>query len=115
MDDDRLTQATDTLLIGILAGEPSGDRLGAGLMRSMRAREPKVRFVGIGGPLMLAEGLEALVPMERLAVNGFMEPVKRLPDLIRILRLLLDLRTVQPEEEPELVAALNAAYARARR
>jgi lipid-A-disaccharide synthase len=78
------------MLIGILAGEPSGDRLGAGLMRAMRQRRSDVRFVGIGGPLMLAEGLECLVPMERLAVNGFVEPVKRLPDLVRILRMLLD-------------------------
>lgn len=96
MGDDRPTQATDPLLIGILAGEPSGDRLGAGLMRAMRARAPEVRFVGIGGPLMLAEGLEALVPMERLTVNGFMEPVKRLPDLVRILRLLLDRFSSEP-------------------
>jgi lipid-A-disaccharide synthase len=77
------------MIIGILAGEPSGDRLGAGLMRAMRARQEDVHFVGIGGPLMLAEGLECLVPMERLSVNGFVEPVKRLPDLVRILRLLL--------------------------
>lgn len=85
------------MMIGILAGEPSGDRLGAGLMRAMRVRRPDVRFVGIGGPLMIAEGLECLVPMERLAVNGFIEPVKRLPDLVRILRLLLRrFRTEQP-------------------
>jgi len=85
------------MIIGILAGEPSGDRLGAGLMRALKARRRdaggSVRFVGIGGPLMIAEGLECLVPMERLAVNGFVEPVKRLPELIRILRMLL--RTYQ--------------------
>jgi len=85
------------MIIGILAGEPSGDRLGAGLMRAMRARQEDVHFVGIGGPLMLAEGLECLVPMERLSVNGFVEPVKRLPDLVRILRLLLNrYRTDRP-------------------
>lgn len=84
------------MIIGILAGEPSGDRLGAGLMQAMRKRRPDVHFVGIGGPLMLAEGLECLVPMERLAVNGFMEPVKRLPDLVRILRLLLDRYRAEP-------------------
>lgn len=77
------------MIIGILAGEPSGDRLGAGLMMAIQKRRPDVRFVGIGGPLMLAEGLDCLVPMERLSVNGFIEPVKRLPDLIGILRLLL--------------------------
>lgn len=85
------------MIIGILAGEPSGDRLGAGLMRALRARRRDVHFVGIGGPLMLAEGLECLVPMERLSVNGFVEPVKRLPELVRILRLLLArFRTEQP-------------------
>ncbi len=84
------------MIIGILAGEPSGDRLGAGLMRAMRSRQPDVRFVGIGGPLMLAEGLECLVPMERLAVNGFIEPVKRLPDLVRILKLLLERYRIEP-------------------
>ncbi len=77
------------MIIGILAGEPSGDRLGAGLMHSIRQRHADVRFVGIGGPLMVAAGLEPLVPMERLSVNGFIEPIKRLPDLVRILRLLL--------------------------
>ncbi|MCB1683259.1 MAG: lipid-A-disaccharide synthase [Pseudomonadales bacterium] len=76
------------MIFGIVAGEASGDRLGAGLMRVLRQRQPGVRFVGIGGPLMLAEGLESLAHMDRLAVNGFVEPVRRLPDLVRLLRLL---------------------------
>ncbi len=83
------------MILGILAGEPSGDRLGAGLMAAVRARRPEVRFVGIGGPLMEKEGLESVVPMERLSMNGFVEPVRRLPDLVRILRLLL--RTYREE------------------
>lgn len=78
-----------SMILGILAGEPSGDRLGAGLMAAIRARRPDVRFVGIGGPLMIAEGLECLVPMERLSVNGFVEPVRRLPELVRIFARLL--------------------------
>jgi len=78
------------MILGILAGEPSGDRLGAGLMKAVRARRPDVRFVGIGGPLMVEAGLDCLVPMERLSVNGFVEPIRRLPDLVRILKLLLD-------------------------
>lgn len=77
------------ITFGILAGEASGDRLGAGLMRGIKARQVDVEFIGIGGPQMIAEGLESLVPMERLGVNGFVEPIKRLPDLIKILRLLL--------------------------
>lgn len=78
------------MILGIVAGEPSGDRLGAGLMTAIRARRPDVRFVGIGGPLMVSAGLESLVPMERLSMNGFVEPVRRLPELIGIFKRLLD-------------------------
>ncbi|MFU8816881.1 MAG: lipid-A-disaccharide synthase [Pseudomonadales bacterium] len=75
--------------VGILAGEASGDTLGRGLMAELKRRHPNVRFVGIGGPGMIAEGLESLVPLDRLAVNGFIDPLKRLPELVGILRLLL--------------------------
>jgi lipid-A-disaccharide synthase len=78
-----------TPIVGILAGEASGDNLGRGLMAALKARHGDVRFVGVGGPGMIAEGLESLVPMDRLAVNGFVDPVRRLPELIGILRRLL--------------------------
>lgn len=74
------------LHIGILAGESSGDILGAGLIEALRQRHPDVRFSGIGGPLMQQQGLVSRVPMERLAVMGFVEPLKRLPELLRIRR-----------------------------
>ncbi|MFV2090386.1 MAG: lipid-A-disaccharide synthase [Pseudomonadales bacterium] len=77
------------MIFGILAGEPSGDRLGAGLMRAVKTRVGNCRFVGIGGPLMLAEGLESVVSMDELSINGFREPVMRLPSLVKILRTLL--------------------------
>jgi len=76
-------------VIGILAGETSGDNLGRGLMAALKRLYPRARFVGIGGPGMLEEGLESLVSMDRLAVNGFIDPIRRLPELIGILRLLL--------------------------
>jgi len=76
-------------LIGILAGEASGDNLGRGLMNALKRRFPDARFVGIGGPGMLGEGLESLVSIDRLAVNGFIDPIKRLPELVGILRGLL--------------------------
>jgi len=79
----------DSPVIGILAGEASGDRLGRGLMLALKARFPAARFVGIGGAGMLEAGLESLVAMDRLAINGFVEPIKRLPDLLRILRQLV--------------------------
>lgn len=74
--------------IGIVAGEASGDILGGRLMAAIRERRPKARLLGIGGDSMLAEGLEALAPLEALAVNGFKEPLLRLPSLIRLLRRL---------------------------
>ncbi len=72
--------------IGILAGESSGDILGAGLMQALRAVNPDLVFEGIGGPLMAAQGLRSQVPMERLSVMGLVEPLKRLPELLRIRR-----------------------------
>jgi len=85
------------MIIGIVAGEPSGDRLGAGLMQALRRRHPDTRFVGIGGEQMLAAGLEPLAPMEVLMINGLAEPVKRLPLLFGLMRRLLrQYRQLQP-------------------
>jgi len=57
----------------LIAGEPSGDRLGAALMAGLKALVPAVRFEGVGGPLMQAEGMQSLFPMEELAVMGIAE------------------------------------------
>jgi len=80
---------TSTLHVGILAGESSGDILGAGLMQALRELYPDISFRGVGGPLMMAQGLDSQVPMERLSVMGLVEPLKRLPELLRIRRNLL--------------------------
>ena len=74
--------------IGIVAGETSGDILGGRLMAAIREREPRARFSGVGGESMLAEGLEALAPLQALAVNGFKDPLLRLPSLYRLLAKL---------------------------
>ena len=74
--------------VAILAGEPSGDVLGAGLMRELRALRPDVAFEGIGGAAMAAEGLEALEPMEGLSLMGLTEIVRHLPRLLRLRRRL---------------------------
>jgi lipid-A-disaccharide synthase len=74
------------LHVGILAGESSGDILGAGLIEALKQRHPDLRFSGIGGPLMQQQGLNSRVPMERLSVMGLVEPLKRLPELLRIRR-----------------------------
>jgi lipid-A-disaccharide synthase len=72
--------------IGIIAGEASGDALGAALIHAVRRQRPGVRFVGIAGPKMEAAGCEAWAPMERLAVRGFSEVVAHLPALVALRR-----------------------------
>lgn len=72
--------------IGVLAGEASGDLLGSRVLAALRARFPALVVEGIGGPLMEAQGLQSMFPMERLSVMGLVEPLKRLPELLRIRR-----------------------------
>ena len=72
------------LRIGLVANEPSGDLLAAGLMRELKKRVPGIVFDGVGGPLMEQEGMISLYPMDRLSVMGLVEVVKHLPGLLSI-------------------------------
>lgn len=76
------------LRIGLVAGEISGDQLGAALMEEIRARRPDVQFEGIAGPRMRAAGCHALADAEQLAVMGFTEVLRHLPRLLRLRRRL---------------------------
>lgn len=75
--------------IGIVAGEASGDLLGARLMRALKRHLPHVRFEGVGGPEMQAEGCKSLFPMERLSVLGLTEILGRYFELRRLRKRLI--------------------------
>lgn len=70
----------------LVAGEKSGDDLGAPLMRALRAMRDDISFAGVGGPSMQAQGLTSLFPMADIAVNGFLPVIARLPTLVRRIR-----------------------------
>jgi lipid-A-disaccharide synthase len=72
------------LRIAIVAGEASGDLLGSILIRAVRERVPEAEFYGIAGPKMIAAGATTLYPVERLSVRGYVEVIRRLPELLRI-------------------------------
>ncbi len=74
--------------IAMVAGEASGDSLGAALIREIKHLSPDVEFFGIGGPAMIAEGFRSEADIEWLSVNGFIDPLLRLPRLIRLLLIV---------------------------
>ena len=80
---------TPSLHIALLAGETSGDLLGAPLLAALRERLPHARFSGVGGPAMQAAGLHSLIDMERLSVMGLVEVLRHLPDILAAERALL--------------------------
>ena len=85
------------LRLYLIAGEPSGDRLGAALMAGLKALSPGVEFHGIGGPLMQAEGMVSLFPMEELSIMGLVEVLPKYRALKRrIAEAAADVLAAQP-------------------
>ncbi|MBI1942668.1 MAG: lipid-A-disaccharide synthase [Betaproteobacteria bacterium] len=72
----------------MVAGEASGDLLAAHLIAALKARRPQLRFSGIGGPKMIAQGFESQVPMEKLAVRGYAEVLRHYREIMGIRRRL---------------------------
>jgi len=78
------------LRLALVAGEASGDLLGGLMLQGLKARWPDLQAVGIGGPKLVAQGLDAWWSHERLAVFGYVDAIGRLPELLRIRRRLGD-------------------------
>ncbi len=93
------------LRVGMLAGEASGDILGAGLIAALQKRFESIEVVGIAGPRMQALGARSLFPMERLSVMGLVEPLKRLPELLKIRR---NLRLHFLENPPDVFIGIDS-------
>jgi len=91
--------------IGLVAGEASGDVLGAGLIRAIRERIPDAEFEGVAGPEMVAAGCEQWEPSDSLAVMGLVEPLAHIP---RLLRLRRELTRRWRESPPDVFVGIDA-------
>ena len=98
---------TRPLMIGMVAGEASGDNLAGSVIREIKNLHAEVEFFGIGGPLMLEEGFHTWFDMERLSVNGFVDPIKRLPDL---LNTLLTLKRRMVMDPPDVFVGVDSNF-----
>ncbi|RKS85753.1 lipid-A-disaccharide synthase [Orbus hercynius] len=98
-------QSPRLLTIAIVVGETSGDILGAGLMSALKQRYPHIRFVGIAGPKMQAEGCEAWYQMDELSVMGIVEVLGKLR---RILSIRKALTTRIKALKPDLFMGIDA-------
>jgi lipid-A-disaccharide synthase len=93
------------LQLGVVAGEASGDMLGARVIEAFRIRYPDLAVRGVGGPAMEAAGLYSHFPLERLAVNGLVEPLRRLPELLSRRADLLRMFRASP---PDIFLSIDA-------
>lgn len=91
--------------IALVAGEASGDLLGAALMASLKTARPEIEFIGMGGPKMQTQGLDSWFDYRTLSVMGFVEVLKHLPKLLKLRKNLLQ-RLI--EAKPDVVIGIDA-------
>lgn len=77
------------LRIGVIVGEPSGDRLGAQLAKALKSQDPSIEIEGVIGPEMIQEGCVQLCSMDILGVMGFIDPIKSLPSILKMRKWIL--------------------------
>ena len=95
----------ESLRLGLCAGEASGDLLAGSILRAWQQRGTTLDITGIGGDQMQAAGLESLCAIDRLAVMGLVEPLKRLPELLGIRRRLI---AQQQRVAPDLFVGVDS-------
>jgi len=91
--------------VGLVAGEASGDLLGAGLIRAIRERVPDATFEGVAGPAMVDAGCDAWAEADELAVFGLLEPITHIPRLLKLRRSLVDRWASSP---PDVFVGIDA-------
>lgn len=91
--------------VGLVAGEASGDMLGAGLIAALKARSPGIRFEGVAGPAMQAAGCDVWESSDALAVMGLIEPLREVPRLLRLRKSLVRRWTENP---PDVFVGIDA-------
>jgi lipid-A-disaccharide synthase len=101
----RLFNKPGALKVALVAGEASGDLIGAKLMKELKLRRRDIEFAGIGGPRMQALGLDSFVPQDRLAVQGYAEVLRRVPELLRV---RAELRDRLIAERPHVFIGIDA-------
>ncbi len=100
-----MTDAGNAPTIALVAGEASGDRLAAGLMRAIQERQPGIRFEGVTGPAMREAGCETLFDSDELAVMGLTEVIGHLPRLLAVRRALVRRWRERP---PDVLVGIDA-------
>ena len=94
-----------TWRLGLVAGEPSGDLIAARVLAGLAQRDPSMRPEGIGGPNLVAQGMDVWHPMHALTVFGYVDALKRLPSLLRIYH---DVKSRWLREPPKLFLGIDA-------